>query len=340
MSRFRQPEIRLEMQQLREAIPSGPYRAYEQEVLRYWSEDHARDGRGLTRSSLRLIVKTTKHVRRMARHADEHHDPNVRRAARKFVKRLGHADQKFSEIASRAKDLRGDVQRAGRRKADDQRMEQEAKVVLSRRFSLREVKSRKSIKAYGRSLNLCTSSDKWTRHYYQEITDLNARLWCLFKDGEPYGFIKTHAGIVEECSRGKKHTVADIFDSNRRLNVPHRVALNILRAIDANGDDDESFARSGAFRVFLECAPRATTIRVGKYRYWIWVTNDGREIVIARRERPRKRLRWSHFRRSRKGRLTGGTHNAVSTEDLAGLMLDHPSLISAIAPPETTAPCG
>ena len=299
-------------------------------MLRYCVEGHARDGRGLTRSSIRLIVRTTKHVRHMARHAKEHHDLNVRRTTKKFIRRLAHADQTFQEIAKCAKALRGNVQRAGRRKADDQRMDQEAEISINRQFSIREIKSRKSIKAYGRSLKLCTASDKWARHYYKEIKEFDSKLWCLFKDSKPYGLIKTHDGIVEECSRRKKRSEEGIFNSNRHLNISRSVALNVLRAIGANGDDEKSFARCGAFHAFLNCAPKATTIKAGKYRYWIWMTNSGREILMARRRRPGQPLRWSHFTRSRKGRLTGGTCNAMSAGELAGLMLDHPALVQAI----------
>lgn len=78
---------------------------------------------------------------------------------------------------------------------------------------------------------------------------------------------------------------------NDDLELPsRRVALDILRKMDATADEIEAFSEVGAFAVFLDGVPKRSWIRVGDSKYKVWCFPERGRVVLKK-----KHGSWSLF---------------------------------------------
>lgn len=272
-----------------------------------------------------------------AQRALSHEDSSLRHMARKTMKGMLH--QNFPEIRKRLGKLHGQISKAGKRKVEQRRQDDERVIELDHRFELRELRSMTSLQKVGRALKNCTAKKNHARNY---LRDKDAEMWVLLKKHCPLCLLKvdTTTRTIDEFE-GKDR-------STPRLKRP--LAFKILNALEINGDDEEAFAKIGAFHAFRKAMPAVKTIETEGRQHWIWVLRGGAEIIFATRKRPGARRRWSrfvrgdsetldHFTLRRRHRsptvvndpISEGPYNYLSAEDLLSLMLDHRSLVEILS---------
>lgn len=175
----------------------------------------------------------------------------------------------------------------------------------------------------GRELGNCVERERWARHYLRRP---GTALWVLLdREEQPLCLmvVDVDSREITECEGSG--------GSTPELERP--LAFAILDALDVSGDDQEAFTRVEAYSELRNGQPEGEVVRAGGRRYRIWVLDGGAKIVIASRNRPGGRPggRWRRSRFTRDGgEIVGDYNNALSTEGLLALVLDHPALAAKL----------
>ena len=259
--------------------------------------------------------KTVKHLVCAVRHAQEHPDGNIKRAAKKLLKSTMHRDVSFRELLQRASKLHGDIQKAGERRANEEREAEALSIDLGPRYRLVELTSKRKLRSAGKALGNCLRDGEFLADYWKEVKEGTAALWVLQRktrdgDWKPHGLLKvdtTGPRKIVECERSR----------NRLLKLKRKIAKAVLRALDASGDDAETFARVGAFTVFGDSRPEVEPLQVGQRQVWLW---HYPEEIILKVRRPRGRPTW--MRLYRRNDIWRGDGKALGI--LADLLLAYP----------------
>ena len=131
---------------------------------------------------------------------------------------------------------------------------------------------------------------------------------------------------------------------NECAELSHDEAMQILRNLQIENNEAESFASVGAFPAFLHTNVRDSMpnpIEIDKKWYFVWRIQN--EIIFARTGRsPRskdklrpEKLKWSYFRESKK-KFRGKRFNSVSNGELLKIVLQSPELLEALKDPRPT----
>lgn len=230
----------------------------------------ARERTGYQRTPKKTIEeahKTIKHLVCAVRHAQEYPDGNIRRAAKKLLKSTMHPGS-FEELSRHASKLHGDLRKAGERRANEKREEAALSIDLDPCYRLVELTSKRKLRSAGKALGNCLRDGEFLADYWKEVKEGTAALWVLQRktrdgDWKPHGLPKvdtTDPRKIVECGRSR----------NRLLKLKRRVAKAVLRALDASGDDVETFTRVGAFTAFRGGRPEVEPLQVGQRQVWIW----------------------------------------------------------------------
>lgn len=183
----------------------------------------------------------------------------------------------------------------------------------------------------GRELRNCVADESGARRY---LGDPDTTLWAL-QDREQRALQdreqRAPRCLMEVDVDSRKITQCFGFE-NSTPKLKRSLAFAILDALDVSGDDLKAFARVGAYGVFRDGQPEGETVEAGGRRYRIWILDGGRKIVVAARKRAGGHRRWSIFVRDG-GEIDGNFHNALSTDKLLALVLDHPVLAAALRGP-------
>ena len=212
--------------------------------------------------------KTVKHLVCAVRHAQEHPDDNIRRAAKKRLKSTTHPGVSFEELSQRASKLHGDIRKAGERRANGKREAEAQSIDLGPRYRLVELTSKRKLRSAGKALGNCLRGGEFLAGYWKEVREGTTELWVLQRktgdgDWKPHGLLKvdtTGPREIVECERSR----------NRLLKLKRKVAKAILRKLRASGDDVETFTRVGAFTAFRGGRPEVEPLQVGQRQVWIW----------------------------------------------------------------------
>lgn len=212
--------------------------------------------------------KTVKHLVCAVRHAQEHPDDNIRRAAKKLLKSTTHPGVSFKELSQRASKLHGDLRKAGERRANEEREAEAQSIDLGPRYRLVELTSKRKLRSAGKALGNCLSGGEFLAGYWKEVKEGAAALWVLQRKTRD-GSWKPH-GLLKIDTTGSHEIVECKGPGNRLLKLKRKVAKAVLRALDASGDDVETFTRVGAFTVFGDSRPEVEPLQVGQRQVWLW----------------------------------------------------------------------
>ena len=250
---------------------------------------------------------------RQGQRAQTHPNSSVRREARKTVRAALHQD--FPESQKRLSTLHGRISKVGARVADSRREDAERTIVLFRQYELKEMLSLTSLRQVGRTLGNCTAQREHARRY---LNDADVEIWALLKKRQPICLLR-----VNKVTRQVEEFEAEDGSTPK---LTRSLAFEILDALEINGDDDDAFARVGAFHVFRRGTPTARPVEVGDCQHRVWNLRDGAEIVIASKRSGRRKTRWSRFTRDGRAVVGATWRNHLSEADLLGLVLDEPKL--------------
>ena len=291
-----------------------------------------RDGRGTKSKILKETCRASRSFRQALSAIRNHDDATIRHKARRTVTAALH--QGFPDMHRRLRELNRRMKRVNRRSADKLRQAEERTIRLNHHFELHELRSVSSLQRVGRSLRNCTSKKRIARRYCKRF-----EMWVL-REREQRSPLYLLA-----VNRATRETEEFEGENNSPPPLKRNLALQIINALEISGDEEEAFAKVGAFQAFAERRGSQTTvepIQIGGCRYWIWVLCSGgdTEIIIATKS-PGANKCWSRFsdgdteclnhpirrrlRRRRTG-FAGGAWNHLSEGDLIGLMLEHPAI--------------
>ena len=270
----------------------------------------------IPKKAIEKACKTIKHLVCAVRHAQEHPDDNIKRAAKKLLKSTMHPGS-FEELSQRASKLHGDVRKAGERRANEERENAAKSIDLGPRYRLVELASKRKLRSAGKALGNCLSGGEFLAGYWKEVREGTAELFVLQrKTGD--GDWKPH-GLLKVDTTGPREIVECEGPGNCLLKLKRKIAKAILRTLDASGDDVETFARVGAFTVFGAGRPKVEPLQVGQRRVWIWRYPE--EIILKVR-RPRGRPTW--MRLYRRNDMWLGDDEEEALGILADLLLAYP----------------
>ena len=336
MSRPTKPKLERRLSELRDDPVLPEARAFANKSIDWLILEENQDKRGTKAAAIGKAYDACI-LFGQTRRAQTHEDSSIRRLAKKTVRGIPH--QEFPTICGKLRQMRGPINKAGKRIADRNRQSAEKIIQLGDGIELQELRSMASLRRVGRALRNCTAQKGDAQRYLKEVRDGDAEMWALLERREPVFLLKADRENrnIDEFE-GREETTQE-------LNAT--VAFKILNMLDVSGDEQQAFVEIGAFRSFRCGQPDVETIEIDGLRYWIWVLRDGAEIVIATKSRSDTAKRWSrfsrgdcehwnHLRRPRHRRrssaveteieLTGGPWNQLSEGSLLALVLDNPAL--------------
>ena len=219
------------------------------------------------KKAIGVAHKTIKHLVCAVRHAQEHPDGNIKRAAKKLLKSTMHPGS-FEELSRHASKLHGDLRKVGERRANEEREEAALSIDLDPCYRLVELTSKRKLRSAGKALGNCLRDGEFLADYWKEVKEGTAALWVLqrkTRDGD-----WKHHGLLKVDTTGPRKIVECERSRNRLLKLKRKIAKAVLRALDASGDDVETFTRVGAFTAFRGGRPEVEPLQVGQRQVWIW----------------------------------------------------------------------
>ena len=291
------------------------------QVRKFRSEN--RDGRGVEANAGKLAQRLVRRMTLAVQHADGHANSEVRRSAKALVRSAQHVP--FEELAAMVGAFYGLLNKTGHRAKEKAKLEARKRYTIGKPeddLAAVELITSDQLASTGRDLGVCVAYKRGGpgRGYHVAL-----------REGDSYFFRletarnRTARGLIE-VSRDTDQVVETAGIENDDLELPcQRVALDILRNLDATADDIEAFSEVGAFDVFLEGVPKRSWIRVGDGKYKLWCFPERGRVVLKKkqgswslfscprrrsgRRRPARRL----AARRRSGTL--GNWRAVSSHD-------------------------
>lgn len=264
---------------LPEQVKNHSGRALPRQLDAHWRLPCNRDGRGVRRDVAKKARTAIRQLIRAVGHANNHDDGNVRREARELLRSVQHVD--FEEIQVLTSRFVGILNKAGHRREERKRQEKARRLAVADGYRLIEL-TVETLRSTGGELGgLCVAHNNWEgRGYHRALKDGSSEFWRLEKHGRVIGLIELDV---------ESRKVADIRGKhNDAPKLERRVALALLQALDATGDDVETFAQAGAFRVFLDGTPQPDAEAVHDNRtYEVWCFRKRRTIIVSCRKPPR-----------------------------------------------------
>ena len=141
--------------------------------------------------------------------------------------------------------------------------------------------------------------------YFDELREGSAEFYLLEKEDRPFGLINVEVGdarTVEETSA----------KDNEDLVLTRKLALKVLKALDATADEEYCFTSVGAFSPFIQGKRSADAeLTCAKRRYNLWWFPKERALIVKRKGRKA----WSMFKRERSSGHTLPTWEQVGYGD-------------------------
>lgn len=274
----------------------------------YEIQPQNRDGRGVRHRVRKLERTTVRHIASALRFSQHHPDPQIRHKAKEFLRSIPH--HSFPTLATRASAFMGVARKASRRLKEQRRQESGRVVVITESLSLEEVRSLTMLRKVGKKLRMCVAKLNIARSRLEHVRDGTEELWVVrFEDG----IVGLLSVSCERTPAGRRHGLSDTdwrtitecngFD-NESFVLSHDVALEILKRLQINQIDAETFSSVGAFPIFLHESikyPIPMPIMDGNEWHYVWRTKH--QVVIATsKRRPvsndkfvASKMHWSRF---------------------------------------------
>ena len=291
-----------------------------------------RDGRGTKSKVIKDACRASRRFRQALSATRNHDDVTIRREARRTVTAAKHHD--FPHMHRQLRKLHRRIKRVNRRSADKLRQAEERTIGLNHHFELHELRAVSSLRRVGRALENCTSNERIARRYCKRY-----EMWVLRERDQRKPL------YLLAVNRATRETEEFEGENSSTPQLKRNLALQIINVLKISADEEEAFAKVGAFQAFAECRdeqPTVEPVQVGSRRYWMWVLcRGGRTEIIIATKSPGARKCWSRFndgdteclnhpvrrrlRRPRAG-FVGGVWNDLSEGDLLALILEHPAI--------------
>ncbi len=339
MPNVRQADVQNQLSRLRSGrYPEGYSgkaiaQSIEGKVKRFFDDVKKRNGKKRTPAkAIRQAHKTVKQLYCAVGHL-EHRDGNVRKDAQKLLRSATHPDS-FEQISQRASKLAGRVRKVGCQRADERREAAARSIDVGCHYRLEEITSKRKLRSAGKSLGNCLASVHLPT-YWSQIQEGDIEVWRVLRrkkgsdDWKLRGLVEVRVtqGRAIGCCEGPEGAL---------LKLKGKVAKQILRELDASGDDAESFVRVGAFTAFLDGRPEVEPLEVGDRLVSMWRYPD--QIILMAQGRRGKRT-WGRLWRASGAWLC--VHDEGFSSLLVDLLLTHPSAVENCFPSpgaEATAP--
>ncbi len=295
----------------------------EQKIKQFESEPGNRDGRGVRRAVRRQVTRTTGQLKNAFRHHKNHPDSAIRHEAGKLIKKIFHLE--FEELAVEASAFRGKLSKSTQRHKEKRRQEGARIIQISNSLALKEVRSLVELMSVGKTLQNCVGRRFHADRYMDSVERSESELWILLRDEQVCGLMEIEVDrskelrIIEACST---------FE-NESAELSHDEAMEILRKLQITNAEDESFARVGAYPLFLhinmgDSIPNP--IKVSRWWHYLWKTKT--KIIVATADRPPhakgkflpQELSWSEFSEY-ENEYRGPISNALSEGELLKIVL-------------------
>ena len=278
----------------------------------FLAKSENRDGRGVKVRVSEDVNRTLRHLCRAVVCADGRRDPEGRyQAARGNAKRLVRMVQSapFEQIQAEASRFVGAVNKAGHHANErlKRQQAQDARVELDEHWALRPILSCDQLERVGKRLSLCVGNRRaWAgSSYFDELREGSTEFYLLEKEAHPFGLIK----VEEGDARTAEETSAK---DNEDLVLTRKLALKVLKALDATADEEYCFTSVGAFSPFIQGKRSADAeLTCAKRRYNLWWFPKERALIVKRKGRKA----WSMFKRERSSGHTLPTWEQVGYGD-------------------------
>lgn len=270
-----------------------------------------RDGRGVRPSVRKLERKTVKHVGSALRHSRAHPDAQIRQAAKELIRSIPH--HSFTPLAARASTFAGKVQKSSRRLKERRRQESGRIIEFSQSIKLEEVRSLTLLQRIGNLLHLCVSNLSTARSYLDSVLNGSNEIWVLRDEENFLGLLQVSSERTRGGRRRRNRRITStrerVIDEcngydNEPLDLIQEVALKILRCLNVDHVEAESFSQVGAFPILLRediYKPLPEPLYDGSEWYYVWRTFDQLLIASTTQEPSRKtqfdasNMKWSQF---------------------------------------------
>ena len=248
-------------------------------------------------------------------------DATIRRQAHRPLTEESHVHRE--ERIKNVECFRFGRWKAAGRRADKQAQSASEKRTVDESWTLEWVARRRNRRCIGGTpLELWeVIGRKRARKHWRRVECGLIELWFLLKNGEAHGLVELNLHTCEI-------TLEDGCDDD--IDLTPDAAFAILDALDdASADDQEAFARVGAFSVFRNGRPEGEPVEADGREIRIW--NYRNEIIVAA-EGPEGCREWSRFSTGRKEWLEGFC-NGMELGELFGLMTRHPKVAEKLLSP-------
>lgn len=268
----------------------GTRRRLMQRVAEYVEVPARRDGRGVEAKVLKEVRTTLKHLNGAAKWQDDGHlDANVRRQARAVARTASHAQVPFEELMAPASKLRGDVNKAGKKRNDRKPIDgcDPLRMGLPKGFAVERLCTKAALAGAGRALGNCARDNRFGLH--DKLLQRESDFYLVWdRDSQAVAMCEVDLEtdeIVEFLGKG-----------NSNVRLPHCALIAMLSGLEVGGDDVRTCLQPGAVSIFATGAAslKAPDYRRGRLRVW---AVKGQLVVQKRKRRGRKwRGQWSSFR--------------------------------------------
>ena len=179
-------------------------------------------------------------------------------------------------------------------------------IVVSKSLTLVEVRSLSLLLKVGKQLSLCVKDVETARHYLNDVLDGSEELWVIELNGERVGLLQVSMGrrrrrTVNEAQR----TLEECCGAhNDPLCLSRKVALRVLKLLHIDHVNAETFARVGAYPIFLRQDINHTVpepISVGTDFHFVWRARDSIAIATLKKEEFKDKrfisanMKWSYL---------------------------------------------
>ena len=252
----------------------GAHRRLSRRVREFREHPENRGTRCIKRAPMRRVRKTLKHITHAVHHAYVHEDANVRTKAKELVRSL--QCQSFEETEERARNFNGLLREVGRRRNEQQRKRARRRIEIGN-LNLVQLNSVEQLKRVGRKLSLCVAHrDDLGREYHARLRSEESEFYRVERNGTAIGLI--------EIDQETRRVLETAGRRNKTLKLKRKVACEMLRVLEAQANNIDTFTRVGAFNFVLDSSPNdVTPLQVDGYDYRFWFDPDGKRIAIQKR---------------------------------------------------------
>lgn len=274
------------------------------------SEPQNRDGRGVRHNVRKSERTTVKHIGSALRLRRQHQDVQIRHEAKKLLRSVPH-HKNFALLVVKASTFMGRVRKSSRRLNEQQRQKRGRVLDVSHSLRLEEIRTVTLLQKVGKHLSLCVRCPHTARRYLNDVLDGSGELWVVHLEGNIVGLLQVHIERIRtprhrRTPSDSQRTIEQCNShDNNPLELGRHIALDVLKCLEIDHVEAETFFEVGAFPIFLReeiNQPMSEPIFDGTESHYIWRTEDCITIATSETRLDRKdkffpsKVKWSNFR--------------------------------------------